>query len=533
MESRAYFLKYRPQTVSELGIAEVRDNLARIFKAKNVPQAFLFTGTKGAGKTSAARIIAKVVNCLDRKEGQFEPCNKCDACVSITKGSAVDLIEIDAASNRGIDDIRALKDKVRLMPAKLKYKVYIIDEVHMLTTEAFNALLKTLEEPPEHSVFILCTTNPEKVPATIISRCLHFNFRKATQTEMETNLNFVVRAEGIKVDPKALTEIAKSADGSFRDGQKVLEQLSTGRSEITLDEAQLFLGKNQDLTPRKLIGILSERKLDSALKEIQRLADSSADFTVFLGGLMEDLRLILLANLGVTDKFEAYHLAEAKKFTPVELKALLELLLKAGVQMKTSPIPQLPLELVVVEWLKTEKVTNTKESKAESIGQDQVEEINIGEKAETEKKENLVVGENTQTVAVKAITVEEDVTMALETGEIRQIDDETWKKILLAVKPMNHSIEALLRAARPLKMQNMVLTLEVFYKFHKDQLEQNKRREIVEGACSVVLGGKVQLKCILGQKATIAKITSEKTDPDAGESDIIDIAEGIFNGERH
>ena len=199
MESTTFYLKYRPQKLADLDLREVREGLLRIVKGGKFPHALLFAGPKGTGKTSAARIFAKVVNCQNPKDG--EPCNQCDACREITKGTAMDLIEIDAASNRGIDDIRALRETIKLSPVKLKYKVYIIDEVHMLTLEAFNALLKTLEEPPTHAIFILCTTEPDKLPETIISRCLRFNFRKAKIEEIvEGPLKRAVENESFEVE---------------------------------------------------------------------------------------------------------------------------------------------------------------------------------------------------------------------------------------------------------------------------------------------------------------------------------------------
>ena len=201
-----FYLKYRPQKIEDLDSLEVKERLSKVLSSKSLPHAFLFTGPKGLGKTSTARIVAKSINCEKKGTGS-EPCNKCESCKSITDGTNLDVIEIDGASNRGIDEIRDLREKIRLTPASSPKKIYIIDEVHMLTTEAFNALLKTLEEPPAHVVFILCTTEPQKVPPTIISRCFHVIFKRASETELMSSFNRIVKGEGLNIDKEALLDM--------------------------------------------------------------------------------------------------------------------------------------------------------------------------------------------------------------------------------------------------------------------------------------------------------------------------------------
>src|SRR3990167_6431951 len=255
-----FYRKYRPQTIEELDSKAVRDALTAVLSGKNISHAFLFTGPKGLGKTSTARIVAKAVNCerlvnqrlasssKEKKlnadgytlDASVEPCNKCYQCTSITNGTNVDVLEIDGASNRGIDEIRDLREKVRLSPAGAFKKVYIIDEVHMLTTEAFNALLKTLEEPPEHVIFILCTTEPHKVPQTIASRCFHMAFKKATANELVRAFLRIAKKEKISVDKEALFKISEFSDGSFRDGVKILEEIysEVGNKKITKETVE-------------------------------------------------------------------------------------------------------------------------------------------------------------------------------------------------------------------------------------------------------------------------------------------------------
>ncbi|MBU1499564.1 DNA polymerase III subunit gamma/tau, partial [Patescibacteria group bacterium] len=227
----AFYLTYRPKRIKDLDLAQVRESLTEILGAKEIPHAFLFSGPKGTGKTSSARILAKAVNCPAKQNS--EPCNHCASCQLIESGRSMDLIEIDAASNRGIDDIRELRDKIKLVPSQAKFKVYIIDEVHMLTNEAFNALLKTLEEPPCHAKFVLCTTEPKKLPGTIMSRCWQVNFNKASHGEIKRSLTRVVKGEKLKISEEDLGRIARVADGSFRDAVKILEQLAVSGKVIS------------------------------------------------------------------------------------------------------------------------------------------------------------------------------------------------------------------------------------------------------------------------------------------------------------
>lgn len=495
MESRTFYLKYRPQKIDELDLVDVQEGLGRVLRSGKVPHALLFSGPRGTGKTSAARIVAKAINC--QSKGQ-KPCNRCQICQEITNGSALDLIEIDAASNRGIDDIRNLREKIKLAPARTKYKVYIIDEVHMLTTEAFNALLKTLEEPPAHAVFILCTTAPEKLPKTIISRCTRFNFRKAKTEEIISGpLKRAVKGEGLKPEKGVLEEIAKSVDGSFRDAHKILEQLSFGGKKITLKATKELLGKIESLAPEKLLAIMAKREAKPALEEIDRVVMIGGDLTVYVQEILDNLRLGLLAKVGMEGITPA---KEIEALSLEELKELIRLFSRAANEIKTSPIPQLPVELVVVEWCSGEEKNEAKEPTTNPPSS--------GGSKDGIKKLN----------------------------EIRN----RWEELLAGVRPLNHSVEALLRAARPSKVEGEFLTLEVFYKFHKERLESEKCRTVVEEIAGQILGVPIKLRCVLGQKsAPQAQIEANpgeeivddfSSDADA---DIIKAAEEIFGNGVH
>jgi len=335
-----FYLKYRPQKISELDLTEIREQLSMVLTVSPLPHAFLFAGPRGSGKTSAARIIAKVVNCKRTRMN----CNKCSMCKAITAGRALDLIEIDAASNRGIDDIRDLRQKIRLAPSEAKYKVYIIDEVHMLTKEAFNALLKILEEPPKHAIFILCTTEPEKLPGTIISRCLRFNFQKGKPEEVVRSLQKVVRGEKLKAGKEVLFEISRHVDGSFRDAQKILEQLASGRKKITVEMVRNIVGQIGECQPDVLFQYLVEKNVVSAIKEINKLAVKGVNLKNYTQELLELLRQCLLQSVGAVDRVRLGQLNQK------EIVRLIKLFNQAGKEVRRAIIPQLPLELAAIEW---------------------------------------------------------------------------------------------------------------------------------------------------------------------------------------
>lgn len=285
--------KWRPQRFAELrGQAHVVRALTNALQAGRIAHAYLFTGIRGVGKTSAARILAKALNC---PQATPDPCNACPSCVEITQGRSPDVLEIDGASNTGVDDVRRLREAVRYPPQQGRFRVYIIDEVHMLSTAAFNALLKTLEEPPEHAVFVFATTDPHKVPATILSRCQQFDFRRLDRRELVGLLGDVVKAEGIEAEPAALAAIAREADGSVRDAQSLLDQvISYAGDRITYEAVRDVLG----VVDRELLFGLAERILGRDAGGVLVLLAEARRFGVDVGRLAQDL-LELFRDLAV------------------------------------------------------------------------------------------------------------------------------------------------------------------------------------------------------------------------------------------
>ena len=501
----AYYSKYRPQKISDLDLETVRQSLGEILAAKDVPHAFLFVGPKGTGKTSAARIVARAVNCTAKKKSG-EPCNRCETCKLIGENRSLDLIEIDAASNRGIDDIRELRDKINLVPAQAKFKVYIIDEVHMLTREAFNALLKTLEEPPAHAKFVLCTTEPQKLPGTVVSRCWRLSFNKATVEELVKALKKAVKGEKLKIKLKDLKLVAQKSDGSFRDGVKVLEQLAMAGNNISSKRVKEMLKRG--LVERSLdewLVMVYQAKTNEALIWLAKAVEEGLNVRQFMVEVVERLRQVMLDLLGVEKQ------SGLKEIDDLEsLKDLIELMMKASQEVKVAVVESLPIELVIVEW------SNQGRGRSSQIIEDEIKEkIEPKEKAEP---------------AVK-ISSQSAIKLTSKSGKltIKEVMAK-WRDVLEAMRPHNHSLEALLRATRPKGFDGKLLAVEVFYKFHKERLEMERYKSLVEEIASKVLVAPIKVKYYLGQKAK--KIVKEKQLDDnisaEVDEDIIKTAEEVF-----
>lgn len=294
MDYRALYRKYRPIVFDDIvGQEVIIKTLINAVKTKRISHAYLFSGSRGTGKTSVAKLLAKAINCLDAKNGQT--CNKCFVCLSVINNESPDIIEIDAASNNGIDEIRELKNKINLAPHHFRYKVYIVDEVHMLSIGAFNALLKTLEEPPAHAVFILATTEPHKLPLTIVSRCQNFNFQKISVVAIETKLKEIIDLEKIKIDKEVVTEIAKLADGSLRDAIGLLEQLNAYTDKkISMDDIYEVSGTVPLEKLAKVLKYWSAYNLEELFGEIENFYQTGKDFQKITESLAMFLRNILL-----------------------------------------------------------------------------------------------------------------------------------------------------------------------------------------------------------------------------------------------
>ena len=359
MANLVLYRKYRPQSFKDVvGQEHIVNTVANAIENNDFSHSYIFTGPRGTGKTTLARLIAKSLNCASRKEGEHVPCQKCVSCQEIAKGISVDIIEIDAASNRGVDEIRQLKENIRFAPTRGKFKVYIIDEVHMLTKEAFNALLKTLEEPPEHAIFIMATTEINKVIPTIISRSQRFDFRKLTRNEIKGRLAMLASQENKKVDERIFDLVAARSGGSLRDAESMLGQAMT-LPNISFDQAKSLFGFADFSEISRFMSHIAAKEKKEALSFLNDINDKGTDWEDFAKSALNYIRFMLylkadeeLSDLLLRD-ISQDELGELKavsaQFELPKIQKLSQLFLDAANNIKNSPIPQLPMELATVE----------------------------------------------------------------------------------------------------------------------------------------------------------------------------------------
>lgn len=553
---RSLYRRWRSRTFSELiGQEHVSRTLLNALESGRVAHAYLFAGPRGSGKTSTARILAKAVNCLTNG-GKGEPCNECEMCVAINEGRALDLIEIDAASNRGIDEIRDLRDKVRFSPTEARYKVYILDEAHMLTNEAFNALLKTLEEPPPHVIFALVTTEAHKIPLTILSRCQRFDLHRASNKDIIAKLNRICDEDHIKIEPAALAIIARTATGSYRDAESLLDQLAsfTGDEGITVTYLQQVMGLAPLDATSKLVSHIAKRDVAAGIQFLTEVMQGGADLRQFSRDFVDYLRDLMLVKTNNEAMIDAAPetIAEMRTQTRVlsvgDLVRLIKLFTDPDVAsgLRASAQPQLPLELAFLEACGEGAPTSERaapvappvrpaltspaasHAPAQSPSAPPTHATTTQSAPPTHTTPSVPAHAapplvrqtppppvqtqpqqaNAPHQAASTPRPPAQAVVSAPPGTALAQVQENWPSVLEAVKAVSRSVEAFLKECRPTAADADSVTLSFKYPFHKDSVDNVKNRAMVEETLSKILTHPVHIQCTLLPKDGPAAATA-------------------------
>ncbi|MGD2105250.1 MAG: DNA polymerase III subunit gamma/tau [Anaerolineae bacterium] len=556
MAAQAIYRKWRPQTFEEIvGQEHVVRTLRNALLSGRVHHAYLFAGPRGTGKTTTARLLAKAVNCLAPEEQR--PCNECEICVAINEGRLIDLIEIDAASNTGVDDVRELRERIGFRPNEARYKVYVIDEVHMLSNAAFNALLKTLEEPPEHAIFVAATTEPRKIPPTVLSRCQRFDFHRISVSQMVERLAWLAEQEGIEAEHQALELMARQATGSMRDAESLLDQLASyDEGGITVNEMQAALGIGADETVTEISQALLEGDVAKGLEAINSAVDRGADPRQFARQMVEHLRALLLLRLesGVVPPHIPEALLpslrdQADAFSRRQLVRAVRLFNEASQETRGGWQPQLPLEMAFIEAvLHTGPPVDPDEGKGSSAGraganQDRTrarsrrEGSGRGVEASEAATSGTSGGRRGATGTGSRREGDRDSKQSTQANSVReppptfQVSDSVdgplsvqtvrdhWPDFLNALRPKDLKLEALMRSCDPVAVEDDVVVLSFSHKFHRTKVEEEKKRNLVEDVLSDLFGRQLRVRCVIDRRGIFRQAQeAEEPDEDANDS---------------
>jgi DNA polymerase-3 subunit gamma/tau len=505
--SQSLYRKWRPIHWDQvIGQEHVVQTLKNAVTTNRVVHAYLFSGPRGTGKTTSARILAKAVNCLEN-ELTKRPCNQCAHCEAVNQGRFLDLIEIDAASNTSVDDVRDLRDKINFSPNQGRYKVYIIDEVHMLSTAAFNALLKTLEEPPQHAIFILATTEVHKIPATVLSRCQRHEFRRIPVKEIIDSLKSLAVEENIQVDAEALNLVARQATGSMRDAISLLDQLASAGTTINLTLAQDVLGTATNQAVIDVVEAMVKRQSNQGLEVIHRSLDSGSDPRQFARQIVDYLRSLLLVAMGNASQVDATpevrtHMARhSQAFSITELLRVIQAFNQAATETRSSWQPALPLEMAFIQSIMAAAASVSGESTSGKPD-------STSETVKVNSSVSKPAGPKTSPGISKPGASE----ISPEDASANQRLSSRWDQVLARVKTQNPKLAGVMNSARVRVLKGNMLTLGFNGDFYLTTMENPASTELIRNVLKQVMDMDIDVQAVLVTGKTNTPPTDVESD---------------------